>query len=69
MTKQELVELLDNFPENTEIMLCDGLETYEISYSSYYPAVGDFAPVLPLDMGERRDLEFDLDNRDHTTVV
>lgn len=64
MTKQELLKVLEKLPDNTEIVVCDGIDNYEIFYTELYPEIADFPAVLSLSMNDRCALQFNLDERE-----
>lgn len=71
MTKAELLKLIKDLPGNSEITVCDGLDTFELhkTTASVYPANLCHPTILVLDMGQQVDADFDLDKREPTKRI
>jgi len=71
MTKQDIMNILKDLPDNTEVTVCDGLDTFELfsTTASIYSTDLRHPTILVLDMGQQVDADFDLDKREPTQRI
>jgi hypothetical protein len=71
MDKSKLQALIATLPDNSDIVVCDGIDTFELYEDSIqiYPAIKDYTTVIIFTMGQQVDLQFDLDNREASKSI
>jgi len=58
-------EITKNLPDTTEIAVCDGIDTFEVyDHPDIYPPVLEHEYLVVMDMGQRVDLQLELDIRE-----
>jgi hypothetical protein len=66
----EFRKLTKNLPDNTEVTVCDGIDTFEVyNHFGLYPPTTDYTTLIMLDMGQIVELQFDLENREASRTL
>ncbi len=65
MNLKEFRERTKNLPDTTEIVVSDGIDTFELyKEAQEYPAFEKYNPIILFRMGQKVDADFELDFRD-----